>query len=476
MPIPKINFNVPIFSMIGKSSWSQKIGHGLGHLWSLWTQTFHELIQRVRSATREIFASFQKKPSEPQNKPVITIPPIPQPPTEKIESQLLEPDADNLDLNDLFSEQEEPVVKTLTSQEQSKIETMLVHPASPLIPVVAKPVESQVQNADSRAENRTTQEVKFPLPVEINKIEAQATAHSTLESEDRKSDIAKVGKQEETTKENSTSQPETEFRRRRKRENDEIPPLTSTLNIPISELGRPTLINYPPNSTIKQASPAKEIEYTLIEAGGGGDCQLHAFLKGLEMQYPQLLKYKENNRQIILTSQKLRSLGVEFAREQIDHCGPYAEDVLAYLDADRKEYNSELVEPVKKQLKEDRVNLNQARKNRKITEADYKQKRQVLLDKYSKLISDLENKIIRTDEEFLKQLEQPGFYCSTLHLFALSAKLNVPIYVHHEDGVEGNDVEMFNPLKSTLAPIHLYRAGRHYQLKLYLRKEKSQQA
>jgi len=76
--------------------------------------------------------------------------------------------------------------------------------------------------------------------------------------------------------------------------------------------------------------------------------------------------------------------------------------------------------------------------------------------------------MIRTDAEFIKHLEKPGFACSTSHLFALSILLELPIFVHEQGGVKGHDVQMFNPTNSIEKPIHLYRVAKmHYQYILF---------
>ena len=43
-------------------------------------------------------------------------------------------------------------------------------------------------------------------------------------------------------------------------------------------------------------------------------------------------------------------MGVQFAREQIDSFGKHAKTILAYVDADRKEYNDSEIDAVEKRL------------------------------------------------------------------------------------------------------------------------------
>ena len=101
---------------------------------------------------------------------------------------------------------------------------------------------------------------------------------------------------------------------------------------------QPVKATTPTSSTPSEKTNKKVVP---VETGGGGNCQLLSILKGIEVQYPNLLtKFLENGKPIQLTHQKLREMGVQFARDQLDKCGKYAQEVLGYVDTDRKEYNN----------------------------------------------------------------------------------------------------------------------------------------
>jgi len=199
----------------------------------------------------------------------------------------------------------------------------------------------------------------------------------------------------------------------------------------------------------------------IIECGGQGNCQLLSILKGLEKQYMHLLK------PIPFTAQKLRHMGVEFARQQIDQRGAYAQDILGYLDSDRQEYNSSLTHVIDL-LEKEMAKNETALKHKTISPAQHAQQKKRLQEKYSKSITHVEKSLIHTDKEFLQHLEKDGFWCSTIHLFTLSILLELPIHVKQgAEGVKGHDVQEFNPTDSTKEPIHLYRTQSHYQYLFY---------
>ncbi len=216
-----------------------------------------------------------------------------------------------------------------------------------------------------------------------------------------------------------------------------------------------------------QQTAHKAVEETkpkYIDAGGGGNCQLLSILKGLEKQYPEILKqYKDLHKQT-LDAQVLRKMGVVFIREQLEKRGPYVEDLIGYLDTDRKEYNQAMIEPVERSLNEEKNKIEAKFQNKTISQAIYIKTKQAHREKFMTKITQLKKKYVRTNNDFLNLLEKNGFQCSTLHLFALSIKLELPIHVHDQYGVENHDIQYFNPTNSTKDPIHLYRkANMHYQ-------------
>ena len=187
------------------------------------------------------------------------------------------------------------------------------------------------------------------------------------------------------------------------------------------------------------------------------------------MQHPEIAKYEKEGQWHSYTHLDLRQMGVKFARDQVDKYGVFAEEILSYLDTDRKEHNLSAVTAVLEQFKEEKEKLDKAPKGKKRNPEVYDRQKKALALKYQRIDDNLEkNVLIKTDEEFLNRLEKEGFYCSTLHLFSLSFLLKVPIFVHEQNGTPGHDIQQFNPADSKLDPVHLYRVGRcHYQLIMY---------
>lgn len=241
---------------------------------------------------------------------------------------------------------------------------------------------------------------------------------------------------------------------------------TSTVNPPFQP--QPTTI---PIATAKplpakpQPSSLKPKPY-FIECGGGGNCQLLSLSKGLEMLHPQIGKVEANKKLIPYTALDLRQMGVKFARDQIDQCGRYANEILGYLDTDRKEHNESVLEAMQKARQGEEEALEKALKEKKILPDNYEKQKNALDQKYQKRTDLLKQSMhIQTDAEFLNRLEKNGFSCSTLHVYALSALLEVPILVHEQDGIPGHDIQTFNPADSKLQEIHLCRVGKnHYKL------------
>lgn len=217
--------------------------------------------------------------------------------------------------------------------------------------------------------------------------------------------------------------------------------------------------------------PSKtELKPIYYDNKGKGNCQLLAILKGLELQYPDVLNDLRKSQDDDLTAQQLRQMGVDFARDQIDSCGEYAESVLSYADADRKEFNLVYINPMKRKHSEQLKKIDEKFKDNKTSKLYEKQIKECKAKHSNELKKLKKATLIYTDEKFLNSLEKNGFYCSTLHLLALSVLLEIPIYVKEQLGVKNHDIQMFNPTESEKEPIHLYRvANRHYQYIFYVK-------
>lgn len=215
------------------------------------------------------------------------------------------------------------------------------------------------------------------------------------------------------------------------------------------------------NKGKRAGAPSAQDKFKVIDCGGSGDCQLLSLLEGLKRKHPKLAKDEKGK---LYEHLDLRRMGVNFAREQINAKGPYHERILGYLEIDREEFNEDVVAKVKNDL---RVEMQRLDKNReKIPNASYEKQKQALQLKFGKKEADVKKTlVIRDNEEYLKRLENKGFDCSTLHLFALSVLLEVPIYVHEKGGAAGHDFQVFNPTASQLDPVRLlHLKGGHYQL------------
>lgn len=206
--------------------------------------------------------------------------------------------------------------------------------------------------------------------------------------------------------------------------------------------------------------------FKIIEVKADGNCLLLSVLKGLELQHPALMKYqkKEESTDYKYTAQDLRLLGIEFVKHQIDKCDTFAQEVLGYLDTDRKEHNEAVENHVNFSLEHELAKLATAFEEKKIKPEEYTQQVQEVKNKYQQLKEKLR---IHTDEAFLNCLVKNGFFCSTLHLFALSAHFQIPIHIHEQAGVAQHNIQIFNPTQSAQEPIHLYRINNnHYQFLL----------
>lgn len=399
-----------IFSPINGFSWTQRIGYWLGRLWSLCTLPFG-LIKRVADAA---FVCFLKAPeSIPLSIPPSPHNPVPSPRLENVNKE----------------ERQKEVAQVIKNEGKRNLEAE--EPALDLDAFFYGDKENQDQTADN------------------------ATVMPETPADNLK-----------TTNAELTAGLSPKFNRF-KRHRQDYSRLKKTLNL----TSQPTNFQPKPShaqTTDKLTKPAQPIEPIIIEAGGAGNCQLLSILKGLELQHPDILTQYQKSHKQALDAQTLRNMGVDFAREQIDRAGKYAENVLGYLDADRKEHNNAKIDPVEKSMKREKEQINRDFQNKKISQKIYNTRKQAHNEKYSKQCIKLEKEIIRTDEDFLNHLEKNGFYCSTLHLFALSIQLGVPIYVHEQNGIKDHDIQYFNPTDSKKEAIHLYRvANIHYQFLLF---------
>jgi hypothetical protein len=440
--------------------WSQNMIYWAGRLWTLCSLSLLTLINQVTVAivghfTSSTDPSLNPSPHTPLNK-------------RKFKKEDRAEDNTNdedLDLSFLYGFDE-------LSNSKS----------SPLVPKALSPSPKASKKHGDEIIDVT------PLPNELPK-QVEGTIEEILKDPDQKEELKSETKkeieEEKGANSEQTSQPPrfTRFKRIRKKKSelgDEPKPKTSTTDGTPSPATQPveiapgkpvTLPANPKPKPVQKTEPVPTrptVTPIYYDNAGKGNCQLLSILKGLEMQYPELLKDHRKGQTGNLTAQKLRQMGVDFLREQIDTFGEYAEDILGYLDSDRREFNRAQVYPVERSMQRDRAKIERSFKSHK-NEKLYEKQKKTHFEKYNKLINNLEkNVVITTDEEFLTRLEKDGFQCSTLHLYALSILLNVPIYVKEQKGVKGHDLQMFNPTDSAEEPIHLYRvADRHYQYMFY---------
>jgi hypothetical protein len=429
--------NIPTNPVLPDSTINQakKTGHWLGHLWSFIFKQFTQLIVRIKNVAS--LALSNTKIISPQQ----------QSSTKqfKKENKLEENEiVEELCLDDLFLQETEdetndkagnaPIASS-PSHKQNETDELLSEDQKVIIKVNNAETTPPVQANSVTAVKIETQDEPNPKQEPSN----DETSPLSEDLNPKKGDANQKGRQR---------------RIRRKKKN------ASSISSP--KPSEPVSVKAPSQPTKKKA--------TIIDAGGEGNCQLLSFLKGLEMQYPDLTKYQENGVSVEFTAQKLRTVGVDFAREQIDKCGTYAEEVMGYADADRAEHNKVIglqADSYQASFIKEKGDLDKLLKTKKIKQEQYQKQIQALRGKHLKLVEYLEASKISTDEEFFNRLQQNGFFCSSLHLFVLSVKFELPIYVHEKNGIPGHDIQMFNPTGSEKSPIHLYRVGNmHYQLML----------
>ncbi len=467
MKFSKINFSC--FSEACANRVTKQIAAWLGRLWKTCTQKLAYLIARINQAAHRGFIPIPQTSSKNSSHQIVSLP------TSSVSPPLLK------------------LIKD--TQKKSELENQLIEEEAAIEKGSSEkpiPLESLSQN-DKLEENS-------PLSLEVKKkedelkeneeqLKLEKVTASTLNLS------AETQKLEQTVTKQVPAQPEMFKRPRRIRQ------------IRQQETQKTPVELTPASSAPKVAEKNKKeeiprIKIKIIDAGGGGNCLLLSFLKGLELQYPDLFRHEVQGKSVNYTATEIRRKGVEFVRdhiskffeevqthtkEKIDNklssynpdqlrqlvadfayipSSPSINEILGYLDADRKEYNeshSQLLESLKKKL----ATLEEQKA--KIKPAYYEKSKKNYTDDYNKTLKNLQEKVfIHDDETFLKRLEEPGFFCSTLHLLALSLIFQIPIHVREQYGVRDHKIQVFNPLNSENPPIHLYRVGNiHYKFLLY---------
>lgn len=443
-----IRFNC--FSSVSPASWPQIMVNWLGHVWTYCTSHLSNLMQRVSVSADAVFSANKEGVPLAEEDPSL--------PNSPAAEDLIKKEDEQIDPS---------VEKVLATEKKNDVALEGSVPTPPADPGKDQPLSPQEKVSEPPKNNKPEEDE------EILNLEE-------LFDKDKPAPQVQIPTKTDQPNEQDPASLRPEGGRRRRRNRKKAIPLREFLKQPDQMSPNPPANN----SATQSAKPAEAItpageakatetpaapvalEPFTLECGGGGDCQLHALLKGLEMQHPQLANYEKDGKSYTYTHLDLRQMGVNFAREQVDKCGVFAEEVLAYLDTDRKEHNESAVSTAEANLKEENENLDKARKEKKLTPVAYDRQKKALVSKYNRIADHIEkNVLIRTDAEFLNRLEKKGFYCSTLHLFSLSFLLKVPIFVHEKNGTPGHDIQRFNPTDSQLDPVHLYRVGRcHYQL------------
>lgn len=453
MQSPKIDIHLP--STLPYSNWRQKICYWIGRLWSLCLFPL-DLTQRVVEAA---YARFTKDSAPPTHlktmTPISQKKPEPSPPKEFKKNEKTEAkneEEETLDLSLLFPEEVTPVS---TQADIPQVQKPAIH-SSPSIPEQKRESEQEVEN-EEKTNTEELQEFNLP-PL---KQEGKRTApHPSKDNPVDRVDVNRSIKFHN-------------FKRLRRTKNKEIDKKEekNPSAQPLLQSTKPKTPPPPPppqKTALKTPRINQTSERIFIDNPGNGDCQLHSILKGLELQYPEKMKYLEKGKSMTLTHGKLRQLGIDFIHKQIDEHGEYEEEVLGYLDFDRKEYNEFEVNSLKIDMENSLKSIEKAHNNKEMKENVYQIQIKAHKKKYEKRVNDLEKMMIRNDEEFIKRLEKSGFSCSSSHLFALSNLLEVPIYVKEQGGIKGHDTQMFNPKNSTSEPIYLYRVAKmHYQYILF---------
>lgn len=377
----------------------------LGRSWSICSTPLSRLIQKIVQVVKTRFSRSAPKPATP-------IPLIP--PENKSEPQMIEP----AKAQAIKCKPDDGATSPKSESNQDR------GPEPPQIE--SKPVEnSNHPSVEQSASVAVTPSLFYRSPPSSQSASEAFTSTATSNSEARK-------KRREERRKNRSTDPEqsgsaqldsnvASLQSGSSSPNSIVTPLQSC-SVPLANPPSVQHQTIPTSTSVQNNSLGAIIAqlfglksndtYEIIECGGGGDCQLHSLYKGLKLKYPNLLTEHK-----ITSDLDLRRMGVEFAKKQIDSCGPYHLMVLGYLDSDRKEANEDPKESVK----------------------------------------------IENDEDFLKKLSAKGFSCSSTHLYALSHLLKIPIEVHDAS----DKIQVFNPTQSVQEPILLYHKNKnHYQLKV----------
>lgn len=411
-------------------NWSQKTKYWLGRLCSF---SFHSILALTNRVKQVVFHIFSKTSASNLSIPTPTLPIKSDTPPSSIKK-----------LNKKIDQQ----IK------EKKFVTFAIAPHSP------EESEANQKQLPNSKENVQEEDKLSNSKQSIQGEDPPPDSKESVQEEDKPSD----------SKNNAVKRSKyTRFMRGPKLQNHHISTSNSSTSVtqpslnPIPKIpssSQAHSIKIPPTL----ASNPKPIQSDVVKNTGGGDCQLISILQGLERQYP------EKNNELSLTVDKLRQMGVDFIRQQKDKYGGYSENSVGYLDSDLKEYNESLRIRIKQDQDNALEKIGKAFETKKITEISYEKQKKAHQEEYSKLMDDAQKSEIKTKEEFLNRLEKKGFYCSTLHLFALSIILEIPIYVHKElNPKKPRTPEMFNPSISSKAPIHLYydEVKQHYEYMLY---------
>lgn len=462
-------FNQTSFSYLRVYAWKEELGRLAGRLWSICSYPLKELIERITSAVQYFFNSNSSlENNSPENDPSLHFEEPVESPTEQAdieqigeieqtfeEQQLKDPvksPKENLkkptyeetewDLSNcgLFSEEE----AFSTSNKKDDCPSPLlpssqedIHPTNPSPSTAPIPIQSEPA-------------IQSQEHILLNKFKRKAKKHPSPKTPTQTSSL------------------------------EYLPPKKLKRKAKIPASNPSTQFFYPPMPKVKTSSNSIQTKnpevsskhtsrtFMIIDAGAKGNCQILSFLKGLEMQYPELASYEKGSQKLTYTAQDLREAGVAFARTQIDKCGKYAAMVLGYLDSDRKEYNESITNKIERSFQQACQKLDKRLQDKIIQQPAYEKQLEKLKEKRQDLTDRLDKYIIKTDADFLNRLEKSGFYCSSLHLFALNILFNLPIYVEDSEAAKGHEVQMFNSTRSDQSPIYLYRTNNiHYQLKLF---------
>ncbi len=465
---------------------AKNIAFSLGHLWSLCTKGLAHLIVRINSVS----SSKIKTPAPNPNLPKVHVSPqfplkFPSTGEEKGRStQTLIPNSSNDPLVEvkLIKESNPPVgqeaEKKLPLGEEKEVPLVIENELLPE-PEHEILLEKELEwELGLEAESALYEEEIETLKKEYLLSLLPEVPHTTLESYSHEEEIkithsphseaspvqlepepqidlveenpSEINSDQAKSPDNDFGLPKPRFRNRRNR--------------PRNRKGSNTTSNTNAAKT-KPTQNNDDLKPIIIEAGGGGNCQPLSFLKGLELQYPQLLKHEVNGKIVDYTDEEIRKKGVDFIRREIDSLGTHAETLLGYLDTDRHEFNDIFLGKIKEDLAKNLAILEKS----KVKPATRAKLAEVYKKKYEKAKVEIEKKyLIQNDSDFLSQLEKPGFYCSTLHLFAYSILFDIPIHVYEQYGVPGHNIQFFNPNNLEKDPLCLYRVGNiHYQLLLF---------